>query len=64
MAERTRTQQDAWNGKERGGRQNLSLDGTWQFGTFLLSASRSSAVHGKSNTVQPAALRLLAIVKF
>lgn len=49
--------------QKAGSRQNLSLDGTWQFGSFFLSASRSSAVHGKSQTVQMASVRLLAIIR-
>lgn len=49
--------------QKAGKRQNLSLDGTWQFGNVVLSASRSSAIHGKSETVQMASVRLLAIIK-
>lgn len=46
-----------------GNRQHMPLDGIWQFGNFFLSASRSSAVHGKSQTVQMASVRLLAIIR-
>ena len=49
--------------QKAGTRQHMSLDGIWQFGNFFLSASRSSAVHGKSQTVQMASVRLLAIIR-
>ena len=49
--------------QKAGNRQHMPLDGIWQFGNFLLSASRSSAVHGKSQTVQMASVRLLAIIR-
>ena len=63
MSERTRVATGGVEMAKSGSRQNLSLDGTWQFGSFFLSASRSSAVHGKSQTVQMASVRLLAIIK-
>ena len=49
--------------QKAGNRQHMPLDGIWQFGNFFLSASRSSAVHGKSQTVQMASVRLLAIIR-
>ena len=49
--------------QKAGNRQHMTLDGIWQFGNFFLSASRSSAVHGKSQTVQMASVRLLAIIR-
>ena len=63
MSERTSSRCGGLKWQKAGSRQNLSLDGTWQFGSFFLSASRSSAVHGKSQTVQMASVRLLAIIK-
>lgn len=38
--------------------------GNGRFASITLQAKRSSDAYGNSTTVQPAALRLLAIVKF
>lgn len=35
-----------------------------QYGYFSLDAAKSNAMYGAASTVQPSALRLLAIVKF
>ena len=35
-----------------------------QYGYFSLDAAKSNATYGAAATVQPAAIRLLAIVKF
>lgn len=59
---------NAWNGAVYmgGGANNFAGTVAGAFGTigYILDASKSSNIYGASNTVQPAAIRLIAQIKY